>query len=1251
MPASGALARQAEPDFAPRPVARNGWPEPTSTPFITSFSTLMLVLKRDGRRESVKFDKVTARIEKLCYGLNMNFVAPIEVAKKVIDGIYDGVTTVELDNLAAETAASLTTKHPDYAILAARIAVSNLHKVTSKSFSSTMKRLHTYEDPKTGENASLVAQDVWEIVHANAATLDSAIIYDRDYNYDYFGFKTLERSYLLRLDGKVVERPQHMLMRVAVGIHKQDIAAAIETYELMSERWFTHATPTLFNAGTPKPQLSSCFVAGTKVFTLDGVKNIEDVTIGDLVVTHQGNVKPVEQLHCNPLNGRQLYRLRAFGSPALSVTGNHRFWSITKEQLGWGEQPQWNSTEALREGDYVAIPNKTEVYTPETVDLADHLPAGYGNIELDVEQQPEWLYPTSTWERQHQLNVTDTAVRVSRAHNPVKRHLVLNQDFAFLLGLWLGDGHVMLGRNAQKTHQFVRGIGFTMHHEAYELIGRVTALCQELFGVPASVSAPNSTNTVSITVSSHLIGHWFNEQFGKRFDGKKLPAFLYRWDAPMVQAFMEGLTTSDGCVTQCGDVRIAMSNVSLVKEIFALCRNVGMDVSYSEAQAIKQGATARTARISLPKQSVLLTNVYKQYTDDRLERMRDKQAHSSHVKEINGQKFLRISEKVKLADQPEFVYTLGVADDHSYCVEGVMVENCFLLTMKDDSIDGIYDTLKNCALISQSAGGIGLAVHNVRATGTYIKGTNGTSNGLVPMLKVFNDTARYVDQGGGKRKGAFAIYLEPWHADIFDFLDLKKNHGKEEMRARDLFYALWTPDLFMKRVEANGDWTLMCPHECPGLDTSHGAEFEKLYQKYEREGKGRKTIKAQELWFAILESQTETGTPYMLFKDAANGKSNQQNLGTIKSSNLCTEIMEYTDENEVAVCNLASLALPRYVRPDEAGNLFFDHQKLYEVTYHATLNLNKVIDINYYPVPEAERSNRRHRPIGLGVQGLADTFIALRMPFESDEATGLNKDIFETLYFAAMTASKDLAKRDGHYETFPGSPLSQGKFQFDLWGVTPDSGRWDWDTLRAQVMEHGARNSLLVAPMPTASTAQILGNNESFEPYTSNIYVRRVLSGEFMVVNKHLLKDLIKLGLWNEQMKTAIIAANGSVQDIPSIPQHIKDLYKTVWEISQRRIIDMSADRGAYICQSQSLNLHVLNVNFGKLTSMHFHSWKKGLKTGMYYLRTKAAADAIKFTVQKQAAETLEPLNAMAQNQSDMSCSLDDPDGCEACGS
>jgi ribonucleoside-diphosphate reductase alpha chain len=823
----------------------------------------MYVIKRDGRRESVKFDKVTARIEKLCYGLDVNYVNPITVARRVIDGIYDGVTTVELDNLAAETAASLTTTHPDYAILAARVAISNLHKTTSKSFFNTMKRLYTYVDPKTGENAGLLSKETFDVIKKHADLLDSSIIYDRDFGYDYFGFKTLERSYLIRLDGKVVERPQHMLMRVAVGIHGDNIEKVIETYNLLSERWFTHATPTLFNAGTPKPQLSSCF----------------------------------------------------------------------------------------------------------------------------------------------------------------------------------------------------------------------------------------------------------------------------------------------------------------------------------------------------------------------------------------------------------------------------------LLTAKDDSIEGIYDTLKQCALISQSAGGIGLSIHNIRATGSYIKGTNGTSNGIIPMLKVFNDTARYVDQGGGKRKGAFAIYLEPWHADIFEFLQLKKNHGKEELRARDLFYALWISDLFMKRVEENSTWTLMCPHECPGLSDTYGDEFEALYEKYEREGKGRKTIKAQDLWFEIIESQIETGTPYILYKDHANRKSNQKNLGTIKSSNLCTEIMEYTDKDEVAVCNLASIALPKFI---EDGK--FNHQKLYEVTKVITRNLNKIIDINFYPVPEAERSNKRHRPIGIGVQGLADAFILLRMPFESEEARGLNEDIFETIYFAAMTASMELAKEEGAYETFKGSPLSKGIFQFDMWGVTPKSNRWDWNALRADVKKHGARNSLLLAPMPTASTSQILGNNECFEPYTSNIYTRRVLSGEFAVVNKHLLKDLVRLGLWNNQMRDNIISGKGSIQHIAEIPQHIKDLYKTVWEIKQKAIIEMSADRGAYICQSQSLNLHIQDPNFGKLTSMHFYAWKKGLKTGMYYLRTKAAADAVQFTLQKQAEVALQPVvtdadHALAQaaktvvdevrkmeagapkvaspqidmdyeqKMKDMTCSLDNPEGCEACGS
>ena len=784
----------------------------------------MYVVKRDEKKEAVKFDKITARIIKMCYGLDP-LVSPESVAMKVIEGIYDGVSTSDLDNLAAEVAAAKTIDHPDYALLASRIAVSNLHKETKKTFSEVMSDLYYYIDPKTNQKASLLADDVYNIIQEHKETLDSSIIYDRDFRYDYFGFKTLTRSYLMKLNGKIAERPQQMLMRVALGIHKSDVESAIKTYHLMSEGWFTHATPTLFNSGTPKPQMSSCF----------------------------------------------------------------------------------------------------------------------------------------------------------------------------------------------------------------------------------------------------------------------------------------------------------------------------------------------------------------------------------------------------------------------------------LLTMKEDSIEGIYETLKACAQISQSAGGIGLSIHNIRATGSYIKGTNGTSNGIVPMLRVFNDTARYVDQGGGKRKGSFAMYIEPWHADVFDFLDLKKNHGKEEQRARDLFFALWIPDLFMQRVKENGEWTLMCPHECPGLSDVHSEEFVALYTKYEQEGKGRKTIKAQDLWFKILESQIETGTPYMLYKDAANSKSNQQNLGTIKSSNLCTEIIEYTAPDEIAVCNLASLALPKYVTEEKT----FDHDKLFEVTYQATLNLNKIIDENFYPVEAAKNSNLRHRPIGLGVQGLADTYILMGFPFESDDAKKLNKEIFETIYYASMTASKDLSKELGPYSTYEGSPVSKGIFQPDMWGVTP-STRWEWSVLKEEVLKYGVRNSLLLAPMPTASTAQILGNNECFEPYTSNIYTRRVLSGEFIIVNKHLLKDLVKAGLWNKDMRQKIMTANGSVQNIKEVPQNLKALYKTAWEISQKAIIEQSADRGAYICQSQSLNIFMENANFGKLTSMHFYGWEKGLKTGMYYLRTKAATDAIKFTVEKTIAA--EPASVDVETlQAAIACSLDDPENCEMC--
>uniref|UniRef100_A0A8C6XVK7 Ribonucleoside-diphosphate reductase n=1 Tax=Naja naja TaxID=35670 RepID=A0A8C6XVK7_NAJNA len=726
------------------------------------------------------FDKITSRIQKLCYGLNLDFVDPAQITMKVIQGLYSGVTTVELDTLAAETAATLTTKYPDYAILAARIAVSNLHKETKKVFSDVMEDLYHYVNPHNNKHSPMISKETLDIVQANKDRLNSAIIYDRDFSYNYFGFKTLERSYLLKINSKVAERPQHMLMRVSVGIHKNDIEAAIETYNLLSEKWFTHASPTLFNAGTNRPQLSSCF----------------------------------------------------------------------------------------------------------------------------------------------------------------------------------------------------------------------------------------------------------------------------------------------------------------------------------------------------------------------------------------------------------------------------------LLCMKDDSIEGIYDTLKHCALISKSAGGIGVAVSCIRSTGSYIAGTNGNSNGLVPMLRVYNNTARYVDQGGNKRPGAFAIYLEPWHFDIFEFLDLKKNTGKEEQRARDLFYALWIPDLFMKRVENNQDWSLMCPNECPGLDEVWGEEFERLYESYEKQGRVRRVVKSHQLWYAIIESQTETGTPYMLYKDSCNRKSNQQNLGTIKCSNLCTEIVEYTSKDE------------------------------------------------------AETSNKRHRPIGIGVQGLADAFILMRFPFESPEAQLLNQQIFETIYYWALEASCQLAREDGPYETYQGSPVSRGILQYDMWGVTPTS-LWDWSALKAKIAQYGVRNSLLVAPMPTASTAQILGNNESVEPYTSNIYTRRVLSGEFQIVNPHLLKDLTEKGLWNEEMKNQIIAFSGSIQNIPEIPEDLKQLYKTVWEISQKTILKMAADRGAFIDQSQSLNIHIAEPNYGKLSSMHFYGWKEGLKTGMYYLRTRPAANPIQFTLNKEKLKekASREEEEKERNTAAMVCSLENRDECLMCGS
>jgi len=822
----------------------------------------MRVLKRDGSTDTVRLDKISLRIKKQTYGLNTDYVDYNAVAIKVVNGLYDGVTTDELDNLASETAASMATIHPDYSILAARIAITAMYKNIDKQFTSVASKLYNYIEPKTGEQAGMISDGTYSVIEKYGDKLDKMVVHDRDFNFDYFGYKTLEKSYLLKIDGKIAETPQHLYMRVAVGIWGDNIEKVESTYNMLSTGVMTHATPTLFNAGTKRPQLSSCF----------------------------------------------------------------------------------------------------------------------------------------------------------------------------------------------------------------------------------------------------------------------------------------------------------------------------------------------------------------------------------------------------------------------------------LLDIDDDSIQGIYKTLSDCAAISQSAGGIGLNIHKIRSKGSYIKGTNGTSNGIIPMLKVFNETARYVDQGGGKRKGSIAVYLEPWHADIYDFLDLRKNHGKEELRARDLFLALWISDIFMERVKTNGDWTLFSPNEVPGLidayDDGENKAFTNLYQKYESEGKG-KTIKARELWARVLESQIETGTPYMLYKDPANAKSNQKNLGTIKSSNLCTEILEYTDKDETAVCNLASIALPKMVnipegkvRSQNKGLRTFDFDMLYDVAYKTTVNLNQVIDINYYPTPETKRSNFRHRPIGIGIQGLADVFAMMGYPFDSELASKLNKDIFETIYFAAVTASKDKAKDEGHYETFKGSPLSEGKFQFELWGFTDSdmSGKWDWNSLRDEVVKHGVRNSLLMAPMPTASTAQILGNNECFEPFTANIYKRNTLSGEYVMVNKHLIQDLVNLGLWSDKVRLQMFAGNGSVQHIDEIPQEVKDRYKTVWEISQKKLIDMAADRGAFIDQSQSMNLFMEDVNAAKLTAAHFHAWEKGLKTGMYYLRTRPKAEALKglgidmSTIEETPKEVVVPQietpkitqpTPMTDEQllNDMVCSLDNPDDCEACGS
>ena len=1174
----------------------------------------MKVLKRDGSYEPISFDKVLGRIRKASKNLHVN---PDSLSQQVLARIYDGVKTCEIDELTGQLAASLSTTHPDYGTLAARIAVSNHQKNTDPSFTNVILSLSQQTNKKTKEAISYISEELVNIVKVSGKEIDSKIDHDRDYLFDYFGFKTLEKSYLLKdANQKILERPQHLWMRTSLALWPTDLKRAFETYDYMSQKYFTHATPTLFNAGTLKQQLSSCFIAGTKVHTMDGVKNIENVCIDDEVITHTGSIKKVKQLHTNLLGDRELYTIKIAGTPSMTVTGNHRIWSLSNEQENWGKAPSWNSIDYLRTGDWIAIPNKKFTNSDYILDVKTYLDNIIGdgyNIEYSYEYTDTQVIPSYKYISHHQ-----TGPRYhTKLGNAFNRYWTFDKTMMELLGIWYGDGSVTHEKNSLKF-QIPRNVNIVSYNNNIELIEFVMKSFKTIFGISHVTYSQDKHGMVSMVINNTIIAHLFVKIFNCKFDGKRIPKFFNRFSYEHIQYFLAGLVSSDGCVSKTNNIAIQLTNPPLINDIFHLARSVNIPVTVT-FMAGKENYKA-TGRLGVPP-NIVNGIIKKHYDDLRLDTL-DGDHQWNKVKIINGTTFMRLNIKEICSERPTYVYTLGVDDDHSYSINGIIAENCFLLAMADDSVTGIYKTLADCAMISKHAGGIGLHLHNIRARGSLIKGTNGTSNGIVPMLRVFNNTARYIDQGGGRRNGSFAMYLEPWHADIEDFLRMKQNTGAEEERARDLFYALWVPDLFMKRIEEDGLWSLFCPSEAPGLADVVGEEFEALYVKYEKEGRARKQIKAQKLWFEVLDAQIESGTPYLLYKDAANRKSNQKNLGIIKSSNLCTEVIQYSNPEETAVCNLASIGLPTFIKEELVTHAdsvtykekSFDFEKLRKVVKIVTRNLNNVIDINYYPTVETKTSNMRHRPIGMGVQGLADVFAILKMSWESEEAKDLNKKIFEHMYFAAVEASMEIAKKDGHYSSFEGSPASKGILQFDMWGVKPSTDL-DWDRLKKQVVKHGLRNSLLIAPMPTASTSQILGFNECFEPVTTNIYTRRTLAGEFVVINKYLLKELIDLGLWNEDIKQQIVNHNGSIQNISEIADVLKARYKTSWELSQKILIDMAADRGAFICQSQSLNLFIADPNYAKLTSMHFYGWKKGLKTGCYYLRTKAPVTAQKFTV------------------------------------
>lgn len=1594
----------------------------------------MKIKKRDGKLESLSLDKIGYRLKKLSNDKTLGKLSTIDtdiIAQKVISTIYDGVSSTELDEEAARISISMT-ENLEFGKLASRIIISNIHKNTTECFSEVMEKLYNNVD-SNGNPAPILADDIISLVRKHKDTLNDTIDYNRDYLFDYFGFKTLEKSYLMKLDGKVVERPQHLYMRVAIQVHKDSIEDIIKTYNLISQHYFTFASPTMFNAGSRLQNLSSCFHEDTIVVTLNkGPIKIKDVKIDDLVITHLGNVKKVKQLHKNLLNNRKLYEINIAKTEKIKVTDNHKLWAITKVRNNSYTSPRWISIQDLEKGDYISIPNKLqnidyikELDTLVFKDLIENKKDRKSNYTVNLTNDNKIILKTH-WEHTGWTHV-ENSVKCSREHSSINRYWNINNSFAKFLGIFYGDGHIM---SSKDTHGnlVLRGIGITIHNMNNELVDYCKEIGLEIFGINPTIHIMKEQNVIQVLYNSVFIGEIFNELFGRHFNNKKIWCEIYKWDKKMIISLLEGLVTTDGCISKNNTLSFQMSNVKFMRDLYYLLRNNNIDTSYGKEKRAKNG-TENHVQINIPISEIDKYEVNKYYKDNRMNyEYKPMCKNQFSAKIIDGFKFLKFEDKTEITENlPEYVYTLGVEDDHSYNIGGIIAENCFLLGT-DDSIGGIFKTISDCAQISKVGGGIGLHINNIRSKGSVIRGTNGHSDGIIPMLKVYNEAAKYVNQcilphipvfskdgikrmdeittddylithdgsykkvnevivskkkeeileiniacgieplkctkihdiytiksnrtngkarlisqlergikkpefieaerltindyvgfpiptfeqdnlnwsldkcrlygimlgdgnislskdGGnryqitlnndtkletkafvieqlvknniqywvsneceinwvykseniekigittamlydknhnkycvpevlhlpknkiamimkglmesdgyktntgvffsstsknliqslrymclrfgmlttcqtidkigqvmsqnkkgkdiisrqicyylrlpkiqllkdykiidgfknsssynyfefngilycriksinkinyegevydfnmidnhnyltdmglvhnsGKRKGSFAIYLSPEHPDIFEFLDLRKNQGSEDMRARDLFLAMWISDLFMKQVEIDGDWYLMDPDECPGLSDVYGDEYEKLYWKYVEEKKYKRQVKAQEIWLKILESQIETGTPYILYKDKCNKMSNQKNIGTIKSSNLCSEILLYSDHEEYAVCNLASIALPKYVEIDpETKKPFYNHQKLFEVAKHIVLPMNNVIDFNYYPIPETKKSNMAHRPIGVGIQGLNCSYIKMRIPFESEEAKKLNKEIFETIYFALLTGSMELAKKDGPYSSFKGSPMSEGKLQFDLWaeynGIDLKeylSGRWDWDTLREQIKEHGVRNSTLTTCMPTASSAQIMGNTESFEPFDSCIFKRRVLSGEYIVANKYLVEDLTKLKLWNKELKDLIIANNGSIQNIDIIPDDIKKLYKTVWEITMKNFIEQSSQRGPFIDMTQSLNLFMANPTIKKLTSMHFFGWKQGLKTGIYYLRSKSSTTASKFTIdpnmEKRIKEKQKKGKSLTKKEEEavLMCSIENKEDCTMCSS